>query len=279
MILNKKYKFMILSLMFIFLICLNVASASSNETTQLELSDDSDIESVDLDEVVISENTSDVSSDSVVFENPDANKSTVFKESELKVESEFTRVANDYFAGERGGYFYGYLTDGNGTPLANKTVQIAINGPIYNVTTDGEGRAGLQVNIAYENIYTYALSFSGDDHYKASHLASSKLTVTKKHTEITASAKTTFKKSAKTKSFTAVLKTSPNPYDGKTYLKSGKKITLKVNGKTYTAKINSKGVAKFNVKLTKKGTYTAKIVYAGDRTYEACSKSVKIIIK
>ena len=278
MILNKKYKFMILSLMFIFLICLNVASASSNETTQLELSDDSDIESVDLDEAVISENTSDVSSDTVVSENPDANKSTVFKESELKVESEFTRVANDYLAGERGGYFYGYLTDGNGTPLANKTVQIAINGPIYNVTTDDEGRAGLQVNIAYENIYTYALSFSGDDHYKASQLASSKLTVTKKTTSISASAKT-FKKSAKTKSVSVTLKTSKNPYDGKTYLKSGKKLTLKVNGKTYTAKINSKGVAKFNIKLTKKGKYTAKISYAGDRTYNACSKSIKITIK
>ena len=257
---NKKYKFMLLSLMFIFLICLNVASASSNETTQLDLTDDSDIESLDFDEAVISDNGSDVSSDTVVVsDNPNANKSTVPKKSVLTVEKEFTRVANDYFAGERGGYFYGYLTDEAGNPLANKTVQITINGPVYNVTTDELGRAGLQVNIAYENIYTYALAFKGDDQYNASDIASSK--------------------SAKTKSVSVTLKTIKNPYDGKTYLKSGKKLTLKINGKTYTAKINAKGVAKFNIKLTKKGKYTAKISFAGDRTYKKSSKSVKITIK
>ena len=276
---NKKYKFMLLSLMFIFLICLNVASASSNETTQLDLTDDSDIESLDFDEAVISDNGSDVSSDTVVVsDNPNANKSTVPKKSVLTVEKEFTRVANDYFAGERGGYFYGYLTDEAGNPLANKTVQITINGPVYNVTTDELGRAGLQVNIAYENIYTYALAFKGDDQYNASDIASSKLTVTPKKTSISASAKT-FKKSAKTKSVSVTLKTIKNPYDGKTYLKSGKKLTLKINGKTYTAKINAKGVAKFNIKLTKKGKYTAKISFAGDRTYKKSSKSVKITIK
>ena len=36
---------------------------------------------------------------------------------------------------------------------------------------------------------------------------------------------------------------------------------------------------KFNIKLTKKGTYTAKITFAGDKTYKASSKSIKITIK
>ena len=76
-----------------------------------------------------------------------------------------------------------------------------------------------------------------------------------------------------------MLKTSKNPYNGKTYLKSGKKLTLKVKGKTYTAKINSKGKATFTLKLTKKGKFTAKIKFAGDKTYKASSKSVKITVK
>lgn len=75
------------------------------------------------------------------------------------------------------------------------------------------------------------------------------------------------------------LKTVKNPYDGKTYLYKGKKITLTVNGKTYTAKTDAKGVAKFSLKITKKGKYTAKIEFTGDNTYKASNKSVKITIR
>ena len=195
----------------------------------------------------------------------------------IEIESAFTRVANDYYADERGDFFYAILKDSEGNVLANKTVSIAVNGPIYNVTTDDQGRAGLQVNFMNANTYTYALAFTGDDNYNAAPLASSKLTITKKSTSITAAAKS-YKVKA-TKKYTVTLKTSKNPYDGKTYLKSGKKVTLKVNGKTYTAKINAKGQATFTLKLTKKGKYTAKIKFAGDNTYKASSKSVKITIK
>ena len=196
----------------------------------------------------------------------------------IKVDPSFTRQTNDFNAGERGAMFYATLTDINGNPLVNKTVQIAVGGPIYNVTTDEQGRAGLQVNFATANTYTYALSFKGDDQYKASPLASTKLTVTKKKTTISASSKK-FKAKAKTKTVSVTLKTVKNPYNGKTYLKAGKKITLKVNGKTYTAKINAKGVAKFNLKLTKKGKYTAAISFKGDNTYKASSKKISIQIK
>ena len=196
----------------------------------------------------------------------------------IDVQSSFSRVATDYSAGERGDMFYAVLKDAKGKPLAGKTVQIAVNGPIYNVTTDSQGRAGLQVNLAAANTYTYALSFQGDGQYAPAKLACSKLTVTKKATSITASAKT-FKASAKTKTVSVTLKTSKNPYDQKMYLKAGKKITLTVGGKAYTAKINEKGVAKFNIKLTKKGKYSAKISFAGDKTYKASGKSIKITIK
>lgn len=196
----------------------------------------------------------------------------------IEVQSSFSRVATDYSAGERGAMFYAVLKDSKGKPLAGKTVQIAVNGPIYNVTTDSQGRAGLQVNLAAANTYTYALAFQGDDQYAPAKLASSKLTVTKKPISITASAKT-FKATAKTKTVSVTLKTIKNPYDQKTYLKAGKKITLNVAGKTYSAKTNKNGVAKFSIKLTKKGKYTAKISFAGDKTYKASSKSIKITVK
>ncbi|WP_406536929.1 hypothetical protein [Methanobrevibacter sp.] len=189
----------------------------------------------------------------------------------------FTRQANDYSAGERGDFFYATLKDINGNPIANVTCYVAVNGPIYNVTTDENGKFGVQVNLAAANTYTYALSFLGNEKYEAS-LNCSKLVLTAKKTTITAKA-IAFKAKAKTKTISVTLSTVKNPYDGKTYLKAGKKLTMKLNGKTYTAKINAKGVAKFTIKLTKKGKYTAKITFAGDKTYKASSKSIKVTIK
>ena len=205
-------------------------------------------------------------------------KQIIKKNTTFVVDPSFTRVAVDYSAGERGGMFYTTLKDNECNVLVNKTVQIALNGKIYNVTSDNEGRAGLQVNLANANTYTYAISFQGDDQYNAAPMVSSKLTVTKKKTTIKASNKV-FKAKTKTKKISVTLKTVKNKYDNKTYLKSGKKVTLKVNGKTYTAKINKKGVAKFTIKITKKGKYTAKIKFAGDKTYKASSKTIKIRIK
>ena len=58
------------------------------------------------------------------------------------------------------------------------------------------------------------------------------------------------------------------------------KLTLKVKGKKYTAKTNSKGKATFNLKkLTKKGKYTATITYKGDKYFNKLTKKAKITVK
>ena len=62
----------------------------------------------------------------------------------------------------------------------------------------------------------------------------------KKPITIKASAKT-YKASVKIKKYTVTLKTIVgSSADGKVYLKSGKKVTLQVNGKTFSGKTNSK---------------------------------------
>ena len=159
----------------------------------------------------------------------------------------------------------------NGTALANKTVNVIINGVVYNGTTGEDGVAKIAVKFVSAGTYYATVTFAGDDTYKSS-IGTSKVVVSKKATKITAPKKS-FKAKVKIKKVKITLKS------GSTVLKS-KKITLKVNGKTYTAKTNSKGVATIKVtKLTKKGTFTYTVKFAGDKAYKAITKKGKMTIK
>ena len=58
------------------------------------------------------------------------------------------------------------------------------------------------------------------------------------------------------------------------------KVTIKISGKKYTAKTNSKGQATFKItKFTKKGKFNAVIAFDGNKYYNKVSKTVKITIK
>ena len=65
--------------------------------------------------------------------------------------------------------------------------------------------------------------------------------------------------------------------DSKNKAISGKSITIKLNGKVYTRTTDKNGQAKLSVNLPAK-TYTAYISFAGDNTYLASSKNVKIVV-
>lgn len=178
----------------------------------------------------------------------------VKKSNTVILAEDFTQYACDYYEGERGGNFTFQLVDEKGNSVANKTIYIGYNGVTLNRTTDANGYAAVQINLLNEGLYTFVIVFLDDDGYHAS-MAVHKVTIKKKTTSISASAKT-FKATAKTKKYTVTLKTIKGAsIGGKTYLKAGKKVTLKINGKTYTAKINSKGKATFNLKITKKGKF------------------------
>lgn len=173
--------------------------------------------------------------------------------------------------GRVGEWFTFTLVDGNGNPLAGKAIAIGFNGKVYNKTTNATGEARLQINLAKVGKYTFVVAFLGDDEYNGT-MAAAFVNVTQHVPKLTASAKS-FKASAKTKTISATFKTA----NGNAI--SGKKISFTVNGKTYTAKTNSKGVASVKIALTKKGTYTAAAKFAGDNTYKATSTKFKVTIK
>ena len=85
--------------------------------------------------------------------------------------------------------------------------------------------------------------------------------------------KKTYRLRNKKKYLTATLKNSK----GKAI--KNKKITFTINGKKYTAKTNSKGVAKVKVSLSKRKTYKFTAKFAGDKSYKAVSKTAKVVVK
>ncbi|MBR5504010.1 MAG: Ig-like domain repeat protein [Methanobrevibacter sp.] len=173
--------------------------------------------------------------------------------------------------GRIGKYFYFQLLDEYGNPLAGKKVSMGFNGVVYNRTTNETGWARLQINLRCVNLYTFAVEFDGDDEY-AGAFDVALINVTHQTPKLSASNKA-YKSTAKTKTLTATLKSAKgNPV-------SGKKITFTVNGRKYSAKTNSKGVATVKVSLSKKGTYKFTASFAGDNTYKKVSKTGKLTIK
>ena len=207
----------------------------------------------------------------------------------VKVESAFNITdraitingyAVDTDAGEEGIYYATELLDANGNPISDVYIEFAVNNKIYNRTTDENGSfTPYKLNMKTAGRYTMAFNFAGNDNYTNA-FACVCVDLDKKPIKIKASNKS-YKASAKTKKYTVTLSTIVgSSHDGKAHLKSGMKVSLKVNGKTYTGKTNKDGKVTFKItNLSKKAKYTAKISYDGDRTYESQSKTVKLTIK
>ena len=158
-----------------------------------------------------------------------------------------------------------------GKALAYKELDVFFNNQVYKLTTDVHGIAKLSFKLNKKGKYPVNIAYLGDDNHKGA-LAFPTITINPVKTALTASPKT-YIATLKTKRFTAKLKVAK----GKALAK--KIVTFTVNGKTYNAKTNAKGVATVKLRLTKAKTYTVKIKFAGDNVYGAASKSVKIKLK
>jgi len=136
----------------------------------------------------------------------------------------------------------------NGNPVgAGESVVISVGGIKFTGITDSEGYA----NVTIKNTKLIPKTYTVTSIYKDVKV-SGKLIVK----QILKSKNLSFKKSVKTKKFTATLKTTA----GKAI--KNKKITFKIKGKTYTAKTNKKGVATIKVtNLKKVGKYTVTVKY------------------
>ena len=215
---------------------------------------------------------------SLIFTSPyNYNQSSVLISNSLFKKSAQITANPASFIINYGGKYSITLKDASGKVIAGKTVIFTLNGKnIASVKTDSKGVATVKLTsgilkTAKAGNKNMIVKFNGDAGYN-SVSKTVKITVNKEKTRIVSSKKT-FKTSQKVKKYSIVLKNSK----GKAVKKQ--KVTLKINGKTFKATTNSKGKAIFKIKLFKKGTFTAKIKYAGSKYFNGVSKNVKIKIR
>ena len=203
---------------------------------------------------------------------PNASQITINKDSPTITAKTASYVIN------YGGKYSLTIKDSAGKPVASEKVTFTLNGKnIGTAVTDANGVATITLTASMlktAKAGTKNLVVKTTENSILNSVSKTiKIKINKEKVKITAKKKT-FKKSVKTKKYAITLKNSK----GKAIKKV--KVTLKINGKTYTAKTNNKGKAVFKIKkLTKKGKYTANVTFKTTATYLKASKKVRITLK
>ena len=159
----------------------------------------------------------------------------------------------------------------NGTGLANKSVIINLNKEKYNKTTDSNGQVSINFKLK-TGVYTVNYFFEGDDQYNCSS-GNSTITI---NSNLKTSLKLIDKNTIYSEGVLAVFQLQLVDIYGNAV--ASKSVKIKVAGKTYTAKTNSKGVATFHVSL-KKGSNTLKYSFSENGNYLRSSGSKQIVVK
>lgn len=215
---------------------------------------------------------------SMIFDSPyNYNSSSILiNGNSLKDKAYITAKTSSYVI-NYGGKYSITLKDSKGKAIASKKVTFILNGKsIGSAVTNKNGVATVQMTskilkTAKAGTRNLVIKFTDANYNSASKTV--KISIKKEKTKFSAKSKS-FKKSLKTKKYSVILKNSKNKVMKKV------KVYIKVKGKTYVAKTNSKGKATFKItKLTKKGKYTAKLTYKGSSYYLKATKNVKITVR
>ena len=154
----------------------------------------------------------------------------------------------------------------NGKPLIYTYIKFKINGKTYKVKTNGNGLASLSLINLKKGTYKI-VSYNIDGLSKVNYVKVLKTAKTK------LLAKNYVFLIGDKKVIRVTLHNQFNYAPG-----HGKVVKFVVNGKSYKKKTNSKGVASLTLPKLKKGTYTVKYYFAGNKYYKASSAKAKVIV-
>ncbi|WP_298523474.1 pseudomurein-binding repeat-containing protein [uncultured Methanobrevibacter sp.] len=158
-----------------------------------------------------------------------------------------------------------FLTS-SGKALANKNIKFKINGKTYTAKTNSKGVASLSMTTLNKGTYKI-ISYNTDGLTKTNTVK----VVSSTTSSLTTSSYTFLKSESKTIKVTLL--------NGLGYAPgAGKIIKFTINGKTYTANTNSKGVASLKLPNLANGAYTVKYAFDGNNFYKKSSASNKVYI-
>lgn len=169
------------------------------------------------------------------------------------------------------GYTYSaILKDVNGKALANKKVLFIFNGQKQVTYTDENGWATVKLTAVNAGTQSVIIRFAGDRYYRETETTRT-INVVREASQLTVD-DYVFKSTDKVKKITAKLESKSNaPVNDA-------KLTLTVDGISYTATTNESGIAVFSIDLDKIGIFNALTEFETSRFFRATSTTSKISI-
>ena len=166
----------------------------------------------------------------------------------------------------------GTFSSVNGKSISNSNVRIFINGKKYIARTDSTGRYNLTVTITKEGINSITVGYYGNDKYNAYESEVTTFTAGSQDVIITAD------------QISDVTVGENVSISGKFTDKYGKAIsnsvvTVKINGKKYLARTDSKGVFILSVVTKTEGVNNVTLSYAGGAKYNAYETETTFNVK
>ena len=169
------------------------------------------------------------------------------------------------------GYTYSaILKDVNGKALANKKVLFIFNGKKQVTYTDENGWATVKLTADTAGEQRVTIRFAGDRYYRETETTRT-INIVREASVLTVD-DYVFNAADKPKQVTAKLVSKSNA------AVNDAKITLKVNGITYTARTNESGIAVFSIDLSEVGFFDALANFETSRFFRPSAATSKIVI-
>lgn len=202
------------------------------------------------------------SEDYVLFENQ--TNSSIVQPSTSQIK------ASDYeaYVGIKNQYTITLTADN--VPLEGKEIVFTINNKTFTEKTDSKGKASINIDES-KGSYTLSYYYAGDSNILPTNGSVTIKVKSGMPTKISNAGSKVFR-IKKTGKFKIKLT------DSRGNVLTSKKVTFKVNGKKYTKKTNSKGIAIIKIKL-KFGSYKVKVSFSKTSVYNKASKTFTIKVK